>query len=225
MKNMFNKKVSRLVAASIFMFGSLVSNISHASLATNAEIYLQSDPGSWVGGAIGAPNVTWIHGVDGIFSSSGGGPGGALIQYQGSAPWTFEFVAPTYDTQTNTNTGTPLHVGMYLNATRYPFNSPTTAGMSIYGNGRGDNISDGWFNVLDVAFDGSGNLLRLAVDFKQYDETNTMSGPGLFGSLRYNDSGIALNTTGVAPVPVPAAAWLFGSGLLGLIGISRRKTV
>lgn len=28
----------------------------------------------------------------------------------------------------------------------------------------------------------------------------------------------------VAPVPVPPAVWLFGSGLLGLIGIARRKT-
>ena len=28
----------------------------------------------------------------------------------------------------------------------------------------------------------------------------------------------------VAPVPVPAAVWLFGSGLLGLAGISRRKS-
>ena len=27
----------------------------------------------------------------------------------------------------------------------------------------------------------------------------------------------------VAPVPVPPAAWLFGSGLLGLIGIARRR--
>ncbi len=27
-----------------------------------------------------------------------------------------------------------------------------------------------------------------------------------------------------SPVPVPAAVWLFGSGLLGLIGIARRKT-
>jgi hypothetical protein len=27
----------------------------------------------------------------------------------------------------------------------------------------------------------------------------------------------------ITPVPVPAAVWLFGSGLLGLIGISRRK--
>lgn len=29
--------------------------------------------------------------------------------------------------------------------------------------------------------------------------------------------------TNVAPVPIPAAAWLFVSGLLGLIGIARRK--
>ena len=27
----------------------------------------------------------------------------------------------------------------------------------------------------------------------------------------------------VSPIPIPAAAWLFGSGLLGLIGIARRK--
>ena len=26
-----------------------------------------------------------------------------------------------------------------------------------------------------------------------------------------------------APVPIPAAAWLFGSGLLWLVGIARRK--
>jgi hypothetical protein len=27
----------------------------------------------------------------------------------------------------------------------------------------------------------------------------------------------------ISTVPVPAAAWLFGSGLLGLVGIARRK--
>ena len=29
--------------------------------------------------------------------------------------------------------------------------------------------------------------------------------------------------TQISSIPIPAAAWLFGSGLLGLIGISRRK--
>jgi hypothetical protein len=32
-------------------------------------------------------------------------------------------------------------------------------------------------------------------------------------------------TIGVSSVPIPAALWLFGSGLLGLIGIARRKKV
>jgi hypothetical protein len=27
------------------------------------------------------------------------------------------------------------------------------------------------------------------------------------------------------PVPVPAAVWLFGSGLIGLVGVARRKKV
>ena len=29
----------------------------------------------------------------------------------------------------------------------------------------------------------------------------------------------------VAAVPVPAAVWLFGSGLLGLVGVARRRTL
>jgi len=33
----------------------------------------------------------------------------------------------------------------------------------------------------------------------------------------------SLRFVGVNIVPVPAAVWLFGSGLLGLIGIARRK--
>jgi len=30
---------------------------------------------------------------------------------------------------------------------------------------------------------------------------------------------------GLSGVPIPAAAWLFGSGLIGLVGVARRKTV
>jgi hypothetical protein len=32
-----------------------------------------------------------------------------------------------------------------------------------------------------------------------------------------------IGTTPLPAVPVPAAAWLFGSGLLGLVGIARRR--
>lgn len=33
----------------------------------------------------------------------------------------------------------------------------------------------------------------------------------------------AVQSGDVSPIPVPAAVWLFGSGLLGLIGVARRK--
>ena len=36
-------------------------------------------------------------------------------------------------------------------------------------------------------------------------------------------SGNSLTVTSIEAVPVPAAVWLFGSGLIGLIGVARRK--
>jgi len=44
---------------------------------------------------------------------------------------------------------------------------------------------------------------------------------GSFASFDYN---LSLNgTVATSAVPVPAAAWLFGSGLLGLVGVARRS--
>lgn len=42
-------------------------------------------------------------------------------------------------------------------------------------------------------------------------------------SLTAGDSASFTSNFDVVPVPVPAAVWLFGSGLLGLFGVSRRK--
>ena len=66
----------------------------------------------------------------------------------------------------------------------------------------------------------SGEVASFAADFMQYGGEE-QSGPGIFGSVRIN-SDVALHTS---PVPLPAAVWLFGSGLAGLVGIGvqRRK--
>ena len=42
------------------------------------------------------------------------------------------------------------------------------------------------------------------------------------GAFDYDDLSFSFNNT-VAAVPVPTAAWLFGSGLIGLATIARRK--
>jgi hypothetical protein len=51
---------------------------------------------------------------------------------------------------------------------------------------------------------------------------------GLIATIRFNQEtgAIILNAEGQpaqCPVPVPAAAWLLGSGVLGLVGLRRRK--
>jgi hypothetical protein len=39
----------------------------------------------------------------------------------------------------------------------------------------------------------------------------------------YNDLWARIDTKNVTPTPVPAAVWLFGSGLVGLVGIRRTR--
>jgi hypothetical protein len=47
----------------------------------------------------------------------------------------------------------------------------------------------------------------------------------LGGSLSYGGTKfIAGVLPSPSPVPVPAALWLFGSGLLGLLGVKRKKS-
>jgi hypothetical protein len=61
--------------------------------------------------------------------------------------------------------------------------------------------------------------------FSMFDSSMFSVNSGYLGSITY----VAKNNTPAAGVqeestiPVPAAAWLFVSGLLGMIGVSRRK--
>ncbi|MDB5935910.1 MAG: hypothetical protein JWQ01_3254 [Massilia sp.] len=195
----------------VALAGFLLSSPSYAdNIATSAVVYLHTEPGSWVGGGIGAPEVTWQHGIDGVFY---GGPvygnynGGIQIRYDDGDYWSFGFAAASYDPATNTNGGRPLAVGFYDNAQRLPFRSPTRPGLDVSGNGRGDNTLSGWFDVLEVSYGANGALDRFAVDFRQFDESANQTGPSLYGSLRFN-SAIPVN-----PVPEPASSVMLLAGI------------
>jgi hypothetical protein len=103
-----------------------------------------------------------------------------------------------------------------------------------------NSIHDGGYLQVDFSATGiminSGNVYVIEMTHNpgQYFSANFLGNPGneyLGGSRLIRDSGGSfVETDGdmsfrtyVATVPLPAAAWLFGSGLLGLFGVSRRK--
>jgi len=48
-------------------------------------------------------------------------------------------------------------------------------------------------------------------------------GTGFTGDFAFDFSGDGTAVADVAPVPLPAAVWLFGAGLLGLVGVGRNR--
>lgn len=76
--------------------------------------------------------------------------------------------------------------------------------------------ADGWYSVYDwltQITDLGGDTYSLARDFGSFNcEAQSI-----------NCSAGTSHISAYGVVPVPAAVWLFGSGLIGLIGIARRR--
>ena len=77
----------------------------------------------------------------------------------------------------------------------------TTAVLEAYGDSAGGN----WFDLSETG-----------LDYIQYVKLEDIYGTGGF------TKGLRLDGFAISAVPVPAAVWLLGSGLIGLVGIRRR---
>lgn len=107
----------------------------------------------------------------------------------------------------------------------------TTGGMNPP---QGFEVHDFWEFIIDVTV---GDVMTYQMDMRgtingtAFDPgvsgTNLMNfdaliaashAPGFDGLILTSEAGAS-----TSPIPIPAAAWLFGSGLLGLVGVARRK--
>lgn len=154
--------------------------------------------------------ITWTINEDGIFSDDTWMTGHftwdqdiqSYIDYEITTEATALFTGITYtpdnSSVSNTSNGSNLDIEGALNGLPGTFN-------------------DG----IKLTFDGFlFNNVQAAIDFGvTFDGGFEAEG----SETRSIISGVAYGAAYVAPVPVPAAAWLFGSGLLGLIGVARRK--
>ncbi len=102
--------------------------------------------------------------------------------------------------------------------------APSGSITGFIGGGWGYTLGSGaaWgagFNNSLTGLSGGMKMSFAAIDLG----TDAVSMNTFAGTWSVNAANGTLNYTTVSAVPVPAAVWLFGSGLLGLVGISRRK--
>lgn len=95
-------------------------------------------------------------------------------------------------------------------------NGITTATPGVFSNVGTFNTGRYWSSTDDVLDSANAWIF----DFARFFGSNYQApaGKNLSNFLAW-----AVHSGDVAVVPVPAAAWLFGSGLLGLVGVARRK--
>ena len=119
-----------------------------------------------------------------------------------------------------------------------------TTGTNYYGSGWGQDAGDlaDHFNwnghSLDLTFDntlganGEGDLISQYDDLGNYSQIVGASRWQLYTTFNNNTEimyagvfteKLTLTAESVSNVPIPAAVWLMGSGLLGLLGFSRKN--
>jgi len=81
----------------------------------------------------------------------------------------------------------------------------------------GGNVQDYWFDATGYTRSNMGWTEQVFF-FTALDYSTTLQ----FASIGNNAWGPALDNVRLSPVPLPAAVWLLGSGLIGLVGLRRR---
>lgn len=102
----------------------------------------------------------------------------------------------------------------------------TTATVNMFGetvhwNGGDIDMGQGAAGVLSAGADGVWGTGDERFDYAAVVPSGSFK--GVAWAMHLAGTMATPTNTAVAAVPVPAAAWLLGSGLLGLVGVARRK--
>ena len=209
------KRLAVIAASASTLFGLS----AHAATV----LYFTGTDGSWVSGGETRTLLSEADGGTFAFQAFETFGGAIAVDINNYANDTVPFQDQVgYSVEVAPRAGETLGVGLYLGGTRFPFQDPSEPGLNFSGNGRGNNMQTGYFNILELEIDDMRAIVAFAVDLLQYTETSTTEYSWV--SLRFN-SDIALTLDPIlnpAPVPVPGAVLLFAPALLGL-GAARRR--
>lgn len=138
----------------------------------------------------------------------------------GGGTWAVASTTPFFGQQWTAHSGTTFGPGTYTIDTIQGGTYTVTVGAGQVGG----HILFNWgvssdidvVNVWDVTDLGGGSFSYFSTDW---------NGDGIRGAGMIDGpfQGFNANFDFTAAVPVPAAAWLLGSGLMGLVGVARRR--
>ena len=166
---------------------------------TGNFVYLQSDPGDYVGQGLAR---TYTQATALLSVSVSGGR--LAVTVNGNQQWWGSFQAM--------NTLSLLQPGYYGDLQRDPFHNPVKGGLDWSGDGRGCNMLRGWFVVDDIVY-AAGVLKAIDLRFEQHCEGGT---PALHGRIRWSADD---TTTPPGPVnPPPAGLWQPAEGAVPASG-------
>ncbi|HWS15612.1 MAG TPA: hypothetical protein VN450_05395, partial [Candidatus Methylomirabilis sp.] len=148
--------------------GGLWEPASGATPPSGNYVYLQSDPGDY----IGAGQTYAYTQADAMLSVAPAG-GHFSARVTGEQDWWGDFQVM--------NPLTLLQPGHYGDLQRYPFHNPVRGGLSWSGEGRGCNTLTGWFILDNVTYD-SGVLTAIDLRFEQHCEGGA---PALHGRIHW----------------------------------------
>ena len=198
-------------AATIFDFAAIADGDSSYGIA---------------GGERGAPSFTFTKDglsmtATGYNTDTGAAYNAYLDSYSGGPGGLGVCENLTSGNQCNPNTDDNV---TYQESLQLVFDQKVTIDLTTFRNGDHLTNFSGDFNLQ---IDGGAvntyslvNLFNTPITGTTFIFSNPNSGGGSYVS---NDQQFYINALSVNPVPVPAAAWLFASGLLGLVGVARRR--
>jgi len=207
-----NKKILGAACAVSLLVTSVSANAALVSRLGGAAAYDTVLDITWVTAASLSGADTWDNQVTWA----------ANLNYLGFDDWRLASMSVAAGVPTGTTTSvvdcrTATELACRDNELGYMFYQ--NMGGSLFDNLTGDQTVDGVL-LTDVQSDywsGTEFISSRAWDFGFRNGLQNLDGKGNFGY------GWAVRAGDVSAVPVPAAVWLFGSGLIGLLGLARRK--
>ena len=229
---MFNKKCTKLVAAMGITLFAGVAQATVQNVVVNGD-FETGDLTGWLGfpngGTVSVANVNSTLGPAGSYSGlmsadfSGGGTSFPILKVErlgegfltngGEVTVSFDAFS---DLQTQNINNGPFDGNVVFIAEFFTERTGDNGAVNRILLGPPTFLTTDWQNfeyTFDMAADAGGGLSML---FKADCGGNT--------NCRFDAyiDNLSIETD-VSAVPVPAAVWLFGSGLLGLVGVARRK--